>query len=267
MLHINVNVLHQYRAYGGFTWAFIDYWNEKILEQIANPVMTDLAEVVDAYYYFDRLTMPKMLFNSADDEFLMPDDTHIYWDQLPGEKHFCIAQNAEHSCATGILEALDALCNFTAAVVHSRPRPNMTWTRDFDSGTMTVTTSEKPSKVVARIGNTLSEERRDFRWVTAATGGCHFPYIGPVKVFGDETCIQPIIWYGEEIDASDEEGLTYTYTIEAPESGWRGMFLEVYFKSDMGLPTMYRMTTEVTIQPNTFPYPACVGSACQGPLV
>lgn len=267
MLHINVNVLHQYRAYGGWTWAFSDYWDEKILAQIANPIMTDLSEIVDAYYYFDRLTMPKMLFNSADDEFLMPDDTHIYWDKLPGEKHFCIAQNAEHSLATGIIEAIDAICNFQSAIVHGRTRPTMTWTRDFDVGTMTVTTSEKPVKVVARTANTLSTERRDFRWFSAAADGCPFPYYGPMKLIGQEVCLQPILWFGEDVEASDEEGLTYTYTIETPSQGWRGLFLEVYFKSNNGLPTLYRMTTEVNIQPNTFPFPPCEGAACQGTLV
>jgi len=109
-----------------------------------------LSEIVDAYFYFDRLTMPKMLVNSCDDEFLMPDDTRLYWDELPDEKHFVIAQNAEHSMATGILEAIDAITNFQSAVVYGRTRPNLTWTRDFDSGKITVTCSEKPVKVIAR---------------------------------------------------------------------------------------------------------------------
>merc|ERR1719491_614932 len=127
-----------------------------------------------------------------------------------------------------------------------------------------MTCSEKPVKVVARQGSTLSTERRDFRWAIAVADGpgCEFPLVGPLKIFGAEVCVQPILWFGETIESTDAEGLEYSYTVETPTQGWRGMFLEVYFKSESGLPYLQRMTTEVTIQPNTMPYEPCVGTAC-----
>ena len=60
-----------------------------------------MSKLIDPYFYFDRLTMPKMvifqafarltqdysvkkIINTAGDEFLMPDDDYVWWDDLPG---------------------------------------------------------------------------------------------------------------------------------------------------------------------------------------
>jgi len=84
---------------------------------------------------------------------------------------------------TGIFEAIESIANFQSAVVHGRSRPNITWTRDFDSGKITVTCSEKPVKVVSRQANTLSTTRRDFRWAVDLDDGCELPLV-PIKSEG-----------------------------------------------------------------------------------
>jgi len=57
-----------------------DYWEEQLPADFDSPNFTKLCEIIDAWYYFDRLTMPKFIANSCDDEFQRPDATHLYWD-------------------------------------------------------------------------------------------------------------------------------------------------------------------------------------------
>ena len=42
-------------------------------------------------------------------QFMMMDQSNIWYDELTGEKHLLIAPNSEHSLASGIPEVLDCL--------------------------------------------------------------------------------------------------------------------------------------------------------------
>jgi len=264
LLNFSKNVHHMMRAYGGWTFAFKDYYALNLTARFDDPNMPLLEAIVDPYAYIDRLTMPKLLVNAADDEFFMPDDTHMYWPQLQGETHFLLCQNAEHSMFSAVLEALDGVTNFLTAVIYNRARPTMYWDRDFNSSTITLRTSERPTKVVARVASTLSTTRRDFRWVIGGNDPCAFPNI-PVPSQG--ICVQPILWAEVPLNASDSSGRLYQYTSDVPATGWRGVFLEAYFQTNNGLLSDYRFTTEAWILPNTFPFPDCSGPACRGNLV
>lgn len=53
--------------------------------------------IIDPEFYMDRLEkFPKLWIVSADDEYMMPDWSALYWDQLKGEKHLQINPNAVH---------------------------------------------------------------------------------------------------------------------------------------------------------------------------
>lgn len=98
----------QFKQYGGFSFALQDYADMDILRRFDDPNMVTLSEIEDPYYYFDRLTMPKLICNAVLDEFQNPDDTHNWWSDLPEPKHFLMVPNAEHSMATGIFELVRA---------------------------------------------------------------------------------------------------------------------------------------------------------------
>lgn len=79
-----------------------------------------------------------LVVSSTNDEFFMPDEDRQWWKQLKGEKHRIFVQNAEHSLATGIIEAIDSICAFSTAVIKNTERPKFSWILNRDSATIQV---------------------------------------------------------------------------------------------------------------------------------
>lgn len=124
-------------------------------------------------------------------------------------------------------------------------RPRFSYTRDEESGALTVTVpagAPRPAKVWLQHASTLQSKRRDFRWVRLAsnqTGLCKLPDLPlPKPLFGGN-CIQPIIWsnitvpldhleYPAGAAAGDEAAAVYVGTPPHPRFGhWTGYYLEL----------------------------------------
>jgi hypothetical protein len=68
--------------------------------------------------------------------------------------------------------------------------------------------------------------------------------------------------------ASAQDGLFYYQAKATPPANgnWVGFFFEVQYPGPG--PSDYRLTTQVSIVPRTYPFPPCgTGAACEGPLV
>lgn len=239
---------------------------------LGTPAVATLASVVDPISYAVNLSMPKLVVDATGDEFFQPQDDSVWWGQLPGESLRMMVDNAEHSMATGALYLITGVEAWYAALIRGIPRPTFTWAIDPNpnSGAITITaTGVKPDRVVLRFATTVDgDTRRDFRLISGNTPANPCKFIN-VTVFGS-ACLKPILWIGEDVKESDAGPggagpWTYVLTQPLPPTGWRGFLGEVYYPGPAG--TIFQLTTQVSIIPNTFPFPPCTGQACYGELV
>ena len=224
-------------AYGGWTFAFTDYLAINLTVNVDTPQFAKAMSIVDPINYRERLSrLPIQAVLSSDDEFMMMDWSNIWYRNLTdgeADLHLLIAQNSEHSLATGIPEVLPALSVFLSSIAHGHPpsrRPSFEFEGpDPEDGTMTlaVPMARAPSKVTLFHAETLQSERRDFRWVrlaSNATGLCKLPDVPLSKpVFGGN-CIQPIVWHAQTLAPHVEplkQQLAYTATPPKPSKPGR----------------------------------------------
>ena len=277
--------MHMWKAYGGWTFAFKDYYEMNVtkvrplgilclrsfhvsfaclfLQYLTTPLFSVLAKQIDPLMYKENLTMPKLVIDSTGDEFFMPDDDHYWWGDLPGETHRLMVANAEHSMATGIIELLAGGDAFYLSLLEKQQRPKVTWDI-LPDGTIHATANPKPDQVVMRFATTIGGTRRDFRLIKGDTKEDPCEFI-PIHIFGD-ACVNPVLWVGEDLKMTQTEaGWEVKASQPLPPDGWRGFFLDYYFPGPSN--TTYRLTTQVSIIPQTFPFPACSGDGCIGGLV
>ena len=160
---------HQWKSYGGWTYALQDYYDMDIMTRLDIPEMQLLQTIVDPYFYRDRLTMPKLVVNAVGDEFQQPDDTWYWWDDMPEPKHFLMAPDSEHSLATGIFEVTPAVGTWLSYHLKGKPVPSFSWDIDHDSGDITVQLdgTKDPYEVTMWYATSCNEgdPRRDFRYL------------------------------------------------------------------------------------------------------
>jgi hypothetical protein len=224
---------HQYQSYGGWSWALSDYVDMNIMSRIDEPNMLLLQQEVDPYFYRDRLTMPKLIVNAVADEFQQPDDTHYWWDEMPGPKHFIMTPNAEHSEATGILEVVPAISAWIDNLLKDSVIPEFTWDISDETGAITATLNEHGYVKEARVwyayscgNNPDGKKRRDFR-IANADSPCE------CGIEAQGMCVNlKSFWTPKKlIENKNADGLrTYTAHVDAPDDGrWVAFLIDIVY--------------------------------------
>jgi hypothetical protein len=85
-------------------------------------------------------TMPKLLIDSAGDQFFLPDSSRFYFDKLPGEKYLRYEPNSDHSLQGNDLRA--SLTAFYQSVLNGSKRPGFQWTFDHNDAIRMTTKRE-----------------------------------------------------------------------------------------------------------------------------
>jgi PhoPQ-activated pathogenicity-related protein len=214
---------HHYRAYGFYSPAVKDYENMGIMEVSHMPRYLDLMRLEEPYAYRGRYTMPKLIMNSAGDQYFLPDSSQFYFDDLPGEKYLRYVPNTDHSLRNS--DARQSLVAFYDAFLRGTPRPRFSWKFAKD-GDIQVKCVDKPSAV--KLWQATNAEKRDFRLL--AIGQAY-----------------------KSTDLTDRGGGSYEAKIAKPGKGWTASFVELTFPSGGKYP--FKFTTAVRITPDTLPYP------------
>ena len=221
ILNVEASMDHHYRAYGFFAPAVGDYMTHHIMDWSGNPEARALYAIEDPFAYRDRLTLPKLLINSCGDQFFLPDSSQFYFNELPGVKYLRYIPNADHS-----LKKTDASRTIAAwhhAILNHTPLPQFSW-RHGPDGALTVTSQTPPRQVL--LWQATNPLARDFRLETMGPGWTSSPVRGEAGVF--------------------------TATVARPAAGWTAYLMELTF--DLGGPGPLKLTTNVTVIPDTLPF-------------
>ncbi len=221
MLNVVPSFKHHFDAYGFWAPAVGDYEHMGIMDWQDTKQYAALMKIEEPFEYRDRLTMPKLLINSAGDQFFLPDSSQFYWKDLPGPKYLRYVPNSDHSLKN--TDALASLLSFHDAIIHNKQMPAFTWDLS-QPGVIRVETKTKPGKV--KLWRAVNPNARDFRLES----------IGPAYV---EQELQP-----------ESEG-KYVGKVEKPEKGWAAGFVELTFDNQ---PAPFKFTSGVTVIPDTLPF-------------
>lgn len=217
---------HHLAAYGDYAPALRDYKALELRCLLQGPRAGALLDIVDPVRHLDRLHMPKLVLNSAGDEFFVSDASRFYFAALPGEKRLRYTANTDHGQnGADRTQLLQQVRNWVDDVVTGRTPPALAWQED--NGTLLVTPSTPARKVL--LWTAHNPAARDFRLET-----------------------QGAIWHSRELHA-DADG-RYRAPLATPDTGWQAAFVEAHF-GGWRASTRQVYTTDVYVRPESMPYP------------
>ena len=224
VVNVEPSMRHHFAAYGFWAPSVGNYVDHGIMARMDHPRLAELYRLVDPYFYRHRLTMPKLVLNATGDQFFLPDSSRFYWDDLRGENYLRYVPNADHGLDGS--DAVETMAAFHTLMATGVKPPQYSWSTASD-GTLTVLAQTPPREV--RLWQAHNPEARDFRVETLGRAYTSTP-LPPVA-----------------------EGL-YVVEPPAPASGWTAWFVELTF--DVAAATPLKLTTGVTVTPDTLPFTA-----------
>jgi len=240
MLDTKKSLEHMYQSYGkNWPVAFYPYYKQGVDQQIGTGEFESLMTLEDPLAYLntdmgDRLKIDKYIINASGDDFYVPDNSHFYYDQLPGSKSLRVVPDSSHN---GILSVAEqSLITFVNRFQEKQKLPEITEkVQNTGDGKkeLAVSFSEKPSTVLQWTAR--NPVARDFRYA------CDVRY-NPVPV------------------SLSGGGDALSIPLTTPDSGWQATYIEATFSDG------YVATTQVYITPDEkYPEtaPPSAGAACQ----
>ncbi len=233
VLKIEPQMDRHWAAYGGeYSPAIVDYTALDIFcRSRGNAKGQKLREIVDPYEYRDRLTMPKLLVNSAGDQFFLPDSSQLYYKDLPGDNRLRYTFNTDHS-HTQNNTAIDALIRAVSWVndINGVEVPNYEW-EVIENKLIVHAISPVKEAWLWQVTDAQDPESRDFRLETLEPRG--------------------IEWTKRKL--SDKGGGTFEAELEEPDVGWTAYSIELKFGESGTLEADHVFTTDVIIKPDILP--------------
>ena len=194
-LNLGAQMPHQLETWGRYSEQIADYTRRGLQERLATEQGRRLGMIVDPYTYRDRLTLPKLIINAANDPYWTLDALNLYWDDLVGEKKVLYVPNAGHSLQEGLMKVVFTCVGFVRQVAGKQPLPQLTWTHADADGkaTLTIQSDPAPQAVHLWVARGETKDFRSARWEMfpmepngpAFQGQIEVPQQGFAALFGE----------------------------------------------------------------------------------
>lgn len=218
-LNIPAQMRHQKEVFGGFSEQIRDYEERGLLELVTgNGKARELIQLIDPYFYRDRLTMPKLIVNGTNDRYWALDAANFYFHDLPGEKYILYVPNAGHGLEGGLDRVLRTLIAFFNKVAGRITFPELKWQWKEEGNSAVLTVNLKPT-LASQLQIPAPHFKEALIWTAKA----------PTKDFRDaKWSSQTLITAGGDKAQSSPEELKFT--LIPPEQGYSAAFAELVYE-------------------------------------
>ncbi|EGG22960.1 hypothetical protein DFA_05090 [Cavenderia fasciculata] len=245
ILDLVKNCENHYKAYGGWSYAYYNYYGEGVMAYMGTPQFDAMAKEIDPINWVDQLLVPKYIVTAVGDQFFIPDSSAFFFHKLLGAKHQRIHPGADHSLLQRWSQFIQEVTTYYNMVINRQSLPDFEWSviPDIVSNTtaITIVTDKRdcPSSVLLYTADTISTTKRDWRQLLA-------PNVP-----------QNITWAITPLSPYSDSNVFKTVISAPPAGGWRGAFVELTYDSPFG---EQKYTTEFFYAPYTFPFETCAGA-------
>ncbi|MCK3682833.1 PhoPQ-activated protein PqaA family protein [Maribellus sp. YY47] len=204
MLNMQVNIPYHKTAWGEYSIQIEDYVKLGVAQQVGSEEGNALVQMVDPYSYRKALTMPKMIFNGANDEYWPVDAMKNYIDSIPGDNHLCYIPNAGHGLGDKT-KALTTLSAFFGEAITGNKHPVCDYSISVNDGTVTLKMKADGNLLEDAILWSAESDDRDIR---------------------DNT------WTEKSLGEKGKN--EFTVTLKLPESGYKAFYVDLKYKAPFG---------------------------------
>ena len=204
--------------YGNYSESLTDYANIKLDELIKTTNGKKIADVIDPFAYNERLTLPKLIINSTNDQFGTVDSASIYFNELKGDSNYLFyIPNAKHdfgyfsnkpfnqSFVTQITPTLNTIKNFVTKCVGSGNISNINWIWSESADSIKCEIKIDPTLVYEVLSYEAEAPTKDFR---------------------------NIRWTGKKVTNYDSNG--FVFETKKPAVGVKTIYCEVKIRAQSG---------------------------------
>ena len=220
-LNMQAQLPHQLKSYGKYSEMIRDYTQRGLVPMPDTPRAKKLWAMVDPWVYREKLTMPTLIINGANDPYWTVDALNLYWNDLPAAKKWVLyVPNAGHNLKQkrdngkeDNMRALNTLAAFARHHIIDNPMPKLQW-RHFEEGDrFSLRVEAKSSPVEARL------------WVAEA----------PTRDF------RKVRWAKQPMPLVKGAFLAH---VDPPAKGYRAFFAEVDFRDN---DIQYTLSTQIRV--------------------
>lgn len=168
-LNLFAQMPHQMAVFDTYSEQISDYSESGLMDRMVTPAGFQLARIIDPYTYRERIHVPKLIINGANDPYWATDAINLYWDNLVGTKSVLYAPNQQHSIHDpGRLDS--TLIEFLLRISSGRILPQVSQTYDESGGvievasTVDVGSNDAPIAACLWIASSLTLDFRLSTW-------------------------------------------------------------------------------------------------------
>ncbi len=164
-LNMRAQMAHQLKSYGRYSEMIDDYVKRDLVPMPKTERAMKLWGMVDPWMYRERIKVPTMIINGANDPYWTVDALNLYWDDLKSPRWVTYVPNAGHNLLENKFDptrVANTLGAFARHQIHGHRMPELTWKHDDHEGKprLTVQSDRAPRKARLWVADA---EKRDFR--------------------------------------------------------------------------------------------------------